>query len=343
MNARRTLLLPLVPIYGAVVQWKRRMFAEGWLRKRTLRDVVISVGSVSAGGAGKTPVVLLLADVLGRRGYAVRILTRGYGRGRSEVERVDPAGDADRYGDEPVLLARRSGVPVYVGADRYRAGRMAEETPSKGAVVYLLDDGFQHQRLRRDLDVVLLTRKDVEDGLLPAGHLREPLSALRAAEVVVLREDEAESLQGVVAGLARETGMPRVWVIRRRLKLPISAFGPLPERPIAFCGIARPESFFGMLAEEGVRATTTVAFGDHHRYSERHIERLVKRAAQEGADGWVTTEKDAVKLTREMRSRLAAVGPMVVPELGVELVNERAVMEQMVAMVSRLNRRKGRP
>jgi len=339
---RRTLLTPLIPIYGAAVSWKRRLFETGRLKTKTLNHPVISVGSVSTGGAGKTPFVLLLADVLERRRYAVRILTRGYRRGSSEVERVDPSGDERRYGDEPMLLARRSGAPVYVGADRYKAGLMAEGMAAEGRVVHLLDDGFQHRRLARDIDIVLLTRRDVEDVLLPAGNLREPLSALANADVIVLREEEAEGVHGFVSGLVRENGPPPIWQIRRSLRLPTGEGGKLPGRPLAFCGIARPDGFFSMLEAEGWRLAGTAVFEDHHRYGEGGISKLIDRAVEVGADGFVTTEKDAVKLTDQMRGRMEGVGPVVVAELRVELVDEKGALEQMISMVPRLNRRRAR-
>ncbi len=342
MTVRRALLMPLVPLYGGAVRWKRRMFEGGRLRQNALRDPVISVGSLSAGGAGKTPMVLLLTEMLQRREYAVRILTRGYGRERNEVERVDPDGDVRRYGDEPVMLAKRSGAPVYVGADRYRAGLMAERESAVKSVVYLLDDGFQHRKLRRDLDIVLLTRKDVDDALLPAGNLREPLSTVRKAGVVVVREDEVKLLNDFVSAQTREGGMPPIWVIRRLLNFGTTTRQEMPTRPVAFCGIARPESFFRMLEAEGVHAAETVVFGDHHGYRERDIDRLVAEAKRVSADGFVTTEKDAVKLSEGMRGRLERVGPLLIPELRVELMDERAVMEQMISMVRRLDRRRGR-
>src|SRR5580698_4357536 len=219
MKVRRPMLLPLTSLYAAALALKRRLFAWGWLKRSRLKSPVISVGSVSAGGAGKTPVVLMLAGILRHRGYAVRILTRGYKRDSKMTTRVEAFDDARWHGDEPVLLAQRSGVPVYVGADRYQAGAMAEEgEPTERQVVHLLDDGFQHRRLARDVDIVLLTQEDVEDTLLPAGNLREPLSAVTQADVVVLREEEADSLRGVVAGLSGGSG-PSIWVIRRRLSL----------------------------------------------------------------------------------------------------------------------------
>ncbi len=219
MSTRRPLLLPLVPLYGAALAVKRGMFRLGWLQQHRLPNPVISVGSVSAGGAGKTPMVLLLAKMLRQRGYAVRILTRGYKRGSAVTTRVEPFDDAAWYGDEPVLLAQQSGVPVFVGADRYEAGVLAERNePSEKLVVHLLDDGFQHRQLARDVDIVLLTKEDVEDALLPAGNLREPLAALADADIVVLREEEVDSLRSVVSGLSWKKA-PVIWVIRRRLSL----------------------------------------------------------------------------------------------------------------------------
>ena len=173
--------------------------------------------------------------------------------------------------------------------------------------------------------MVLLTRADVEDCLLPAGNRREPLRALRRADVVVLREEDA-GLAGFVAEMCGGGKTPEVWVIRRRL-----ASASLPARPVVFSGIARPESFVAMLAEAGCTAVAEVRFRDHHRYTEADIERLVGMARESGADGFVTTEKDAVKLSAGMRERL---GRVVVAELRVELVEEAAAMERLRRVVS---------
>ncbi|MEO6981875.1 MAG: tetraacyldisaccharide 4'-kinase [Edaphobacter sp.] len=341
MRIRRPLLLPLAPLYGAGLVLKERMFRWGWLKQRRLESPVISVGSVSAGGAGKTPVVLMLATMLRHRGYAVRILTRGYGRSSAVTERVEPFDDAARHGDEPVLLAQRSGVPVFVGVDRYRAGVLAEQSePSEKTIVHLLDDGFQHRQLARDVDIVLLTKEDVEDRLLPAGNLREPLGALRAADVIVLREEEAEALRGFVGELARGKSGPAVWVIRRTLSLGEGGAVALPTMPLAFCGVARPENFLQMLKGQGYEPTDAVVFPDHHAYGESDVLRLLERARQCGANGFVTTEKDAVKLTPAIRERLERVGPMVVARLNVELVDEKDVLIQLVSMVGGMDRRR---
>jgi tetraacyldisaccharide 4'-kinase len=341
MKTRRPLLLPLAPLYGAALAMKRRLFQWGWLKQNRLESPVISVGSVSAGGAGKTPMVLMLARILRHRGYAVRILTRGYKRNSNTTARVEPFDDAAWHGDEPVLLAQRSGVPVYVGADRYQAGVMAEQNePSEKLVVHLLDDGFQHRRLARDVDIVLLTQEDVADSLLPAGNLREPLSALAEADVVVLREEEADSLRSVVAGLSEPQRAPAIWVIRRTLSLGEGGEVALPSKPFAFCGIARPENFTKMLAAQGYEPMDMMIFPDHHVYDEGDMLRLLERARQVEANGFVTTEKDAVKLTPILRDRLETIGPVVVARLSVELLDEQESLSQLIAMVGRLDRRK---
>ena len=334
--------MPLVPLY-AVGLWLKRRFAG---EPKRLRWPVVSVGSLSTGGAGKTPVVSALAELLERHGVAVDVLSRGYGRGSGAVERVDPEGTAARFGDEPLVLAR-TGLQVWVGADRYAAGVLAEleEPTSQERVVghpapsypsqvregwgtrslaveqrvHLLDDGFQHRRLARSLDVVLLTREDVADWLLPTGNLREPLGRLRGAGAVVLREEEAPELRDAVARLA--PGVP-VWVVRRLLSLSVEA-----ERLVAFCGIARPESFFAMLP---VPPVAKLAFPDHHVYTERDVDRLLRIARQAKGEGFVTTEKDAVKLTASMRGRF---GKVCVAGLRVVILDEAAVMDQILAVV----------
>ncbi len=303
--------------------------------------------------------VLLLTQILRRRGYEVSILTRGYGRRSKGVERVDPKGDAGWFGDEAVLLARRSGAPVFVGEDRYEAGLLAEK--SEGEVrtaVHVLDDGFQHWRLGRQVDIALLTREDLEDELLPAGNLRESLEALRFADVIVLREEELEATAGFVAGLRSRARAPLLWVIRRRLSFMYEGVTELADeeemeigeeaavraevtaRPLVFCGIARPLGFEEMLQRKGVDAVGTVAFADHHPYDELDMDRLVEAARSTKADGFVTTEKDAVKLTGAMRARLGAVGPVVVAKLELELVDERAAVDKMIVRVRSMERRK---
>jgi len=340
MSLRRPLLLPLTPLYGAAVSLKRWMYRMGWLQSKRLPRPVISIGSISAGGAGKTPVAILLAGILRRRGYAVSILTRGYGRISTLIERVEPYDDPHWHGDEPVLMAQRAGVPVFAGPDRHRAGLLAEEDKTDAMAVHLLDDGFQHQELARNVDLVLLTKEDVEDHLIPAGNLREPFSALGDADIIVLREDEAEELQKLASNISGRNGRPSIWVIRRKLSLAESGDVPLPRQPLAFCGIARPDGFTRMLTAEGYEPMETMAFPDHHPYSEEDIARLLERARHIGANGFVTTEKDAVKINPVMREHLTAVGPVIVARLTVELLDEKDALTQLVSMVGELDRRK---
>ena len=254
------------------------------------------------------------------------VLSRGYGRGSGVVEEVDPAGTAGRFGDEPMEMARR-GVRVIVGADRVAAGLVAEaKTKADSSVslrndkqmVHLLDDGFQHRRLGRDLDVVLLTLEDARDWLLPAGNLREPLSSLGRPDVVVVREDEAAELLPVVAARSKA----ETWVVRRQLVLPTQR----PKSPIVFCGIARPEGFLAMLRQAGVEVAGKIVFPDHHAYTDEHFRLLENAAAHAGADGFCTTAKDAVKIPDAARRRLERIGPVWVAELRVSLVDEERAM-----------------
>jgi len=324
--------MPLVPLYWAGVAGKNLLYSKGWLRVRRLAWPVISVGSLSAGGAGKTPVALMLAELLTRHRVGVHVLSRGYGRRSGVVEEVEASGEASRFGDEPLEMAR-AGVRVFVGAERFKVGLLAERGCHRGAGeptsqnrdiehpdscaderVHLLDDGFQHRRLARGLDVVLLTPEDVRDSLLPGGNLREPLASLRRADVVVVREDEAENLREVVARYPQL----EIWVVRRELVLPAQR----PQQALAFCAIARPEGFFAMLAEAECQVVGKATFPDHHAFTEADVERLVKTARHASADGFVTTAKDAVKISDRMRAQLERVGPLVVAGLRVRLIDE---------------------
>ncbi len=169
----------------------------------------------------------------------------------------------------------------------------------------MLDDGFQHRALLRDLDIVLLTAKDAADELLPAGDLRERLEdGIRRADVIVLREQEAPPLRVLVDAVCADRESPLMVWIRRELVLPAER----PARPLLFSGVARPAELRAMLVEAGVVCAEEVVFRDHHRYRMRDVARLVERARACGADGFVTTEKDAVKLNDAMRARLRGGG-----------------------------------
>jgi tetraacyldisaccharide 4'-kinase len=193
-------LNPLSSIYGLAVRARNALYDRRGLRARRLDGPVVSVGNLSAGGSGKTPFVMLLGELLQSRGVKFDVLSRGYGRKSRGVLLVDPSGLPQEFGDEPLLIARRLQVPVIVGEDRYEAGRFAEAR--FGAQLHLLDDGFQHRALARDFDIVLVTPQDASDRLLPAGRLREPLSALGRADAVVLAS--GASGEDCMAGEARD-------------------------------------------------------------------------------------------------------------------------------------------
>jgi tetraacyldisaccharide 4'-kinase len=336
MSTRRPWAQALVPVYRAALRVKEALRRE----PKRLQWPVVSVGSVSGGGAGKAPVVIALAKMLQEHGWDVDVLSRGYGRSGRGVERADGA-DAERFGDEPVLIAERAGVEVWVGADRFAAGSAAEQrtqwTQSLNAMdamgrLHLLDDGFQHRRLARAMDVVLVTAEDLDDTLLPAGNLREPLSALQRADVVVVREDEFEAVGKRVWAMVREGA--QMWTVRRRLVFPapMFVFGA-GLKPVAFCAIARPEGFVAMLLEAGCGIVETVALGDHHHYTMADIERVIEVATGLNATGFVTTEKDAVKLSAAMRERLQRVGPLMVVALDAEFADAEKVVAAIEARV----------
>lgn len=271
----------LASIYGAGVRARNALYDRGTLKKAALQGPVVSVGNLSVGGSGKTPFVLLLGELLKARGIKFDVLSRGYGRQTQGVALVDAAGSPCDFGDEPLLIARRLGVPVVVGENRFEAGQFAEK--KFGPQLHLLDDGFQHRALARDFDIVLVTPEDISDQLLPAGRLREPLSSLSRADAVVLTSDTSPD----PFPLARKL----VWRVRREILA-----RNIPPRPVAFCGIARPKNFFLQLRALGIEPAAEAVYRDHHTYTEQDIRDLLRLRAQSEAGGFVTTEKDEINL-----------------------------------------------
>jgi len=296
------------------VRARNALYDRKRLRARRLEGPVVSVGNLSAGGSGKTPFVLLLGELLQSRGVKFDVLSRGYGRESRGVLLVDPAGLPQEFGDEPLLIARRLQVPVMVGEDRYEAGRFAEA--KFGAQLHLLDDGFQHRALARDFDIVLVTPQDGSDRLLPAGRLREPLSALRRADAVVLASgasEEAFPLQGKL-----------VW----RVKRGIVAEG-VPARPVVFCGIARPQNFLLQLRAANIEPAAQAFYRDHHAYNEKDVRELLELRQRSEAGGFVTTEKDAVNLG----PYLSALAPLAVVRVRMELVDAANGVDTMLRKI----------
>jgi tetraacyldisaccharide 4'-kinase len=292
-------------MYGAAATWRRRWYLRDPARRRQLRRPVISIGNLSVGGSGKTPITAAVARLLIQRGERPSILSQGYLRPTPQdgvtivSDGVNVREDFDRAGDEPLMLARMlPGACVLVGESRYLSGRLAEE--KLGATVHLLDDGFQHVELARDVDLLVASEVDLHDSLLPIGRLREPLLAAAHADAALVDagyDAEAERI-------GRALGLSTVFRVERTLGAPrLIATGdtvvvPTDEPVFGLAGIAKPERFFTGLASAGWRVVGTMTFRDHHAFTVRDIERASAAARSSGAAIVLTTEKDAVRLTR---------------------------------------------
>lgn len=313
----------LAPLYAAAVGAKNAAYDKGWKHPRRLKWPVVSIGNLSVGGSGKTPLVIRLAQLLSAENIDVDVLSRGYGRGDVDrVERVNPDGDAARFGDEPLLIARTAKVPVYVGADRYEAGLLAERD-SRRIGIHLLDDGFQHRKLARALDIVVVHASDLEEKLLPAGRLRESLDSLKRASIIVLRAED----QQIEAELPKRGIIAPVWTQHRKLVVePVT-------RAVAFCGIARPNEFFTALRAQNAQLSATRVLRDHQSYSDSEIGRLVATARSHDAQCFVTTEKDGVRLSTKQREELEKLGALYIARLEVSLQDEGAVVSRLRSLL----------
>lgn len=312
---------PLSAIYGGAVAARNALYDWGFLRKHTLRGGVISVGNLSAGGAGKTPFVLLLGELLKARSLEFDVLSRGYGRASKGVRLVEPGGLPQEFGDEPLLIARKLQVPVIVGEDRFEAGCFAESR--FGVRLHLLDDGFQHRSLARDFDIVLVTPQDAADHLLPSGRLREPLPSLRRADAVVLASGASAD--------AFPLGGKLVWRVRRGI-VPSN----VPPSPVVFCGIARPKNFVSQLRTANIEPVAEAFYRDHHAYTEKDVRELLQLKKRSEAGGFVTTEKDAVNLG----GFLSALEPLAVVPVKMELSEAANAID---TMLHKVEERKPRP
>lgn len=299
----QTMLRPLAALYGGLVHLRNRYYDDP-RHQRRVSVPVISVGNLTAGGTGKTPVVSWLARRLSALGRRPAVVSRGYGgragRGPLVVSRGEgPLCAAETCGDEPYLLSRLlPGIPILVGADRHRTASSAAE---EGADVVLLDDGFQHRRLHRDLDIVLIDGDSPfgNGRLIPAGPLREPPGQLaRAGLVLITRVGPGESRPELQRRIRAHHPSVRILLAGHRPVGWIDASGrrvPAPERALAFCGVGSPEVFRRDLMDQGLDLVAFHAFGDHHRYRDEEWRRLREAARRSGAS-LVTTEKDIVRL-----------------------------------------------
>ncbi len=340
MNAfLETVLAPFSAAYGAAVDARLALYRTGALTSHRIGVPVISVGNITTGGSGKTPLVEWMARALAREGKRPCVLTRGYGRANPQRRVVVSDGEsilagARESGDEPYLLAEKLQGTAAVISDRNRvaAARWALKNLSRD--VFILDDGFQHLRIHRDLDVVTVDATNPFGGgrLLPRGHLRERPEALARADcIVITRADliaDVHDLRARVQDLSggRLVIISRTRIARVRLLSATEKFvanNSLPPQPVAaFCAIGNPQAFFAQLARDGYTLSYTRRFRDHHVYDQSDIDTLARKATASGAQALVTTAKDAVKL-RSLRCEL----PCYVAEIEIEFDDESVLLK----------------
>jgi tetraacyldisaccharide 4'-kinase len=297
------LLLPWAIIYSVVLRLRVFLYHQGVLRSFRLGAPVISIGNLSVGGTGKTPMTVLLARLLIARGKRVVVLSRGYGGAAGGEIRI--VSDGSRVllspaeaGDEPVLLANSvPGLIVITGSDRYRAGQEALERFQPDII--LLDDGYQHLRLERDLNILLLdARRPFGNGwTLPAGLLREPHSAVSRADLVIYTRSNPTTAYPELPGIPVCRSSHRLSGVVSLAGGPLSPFSLFAGKTgVACAGIADPNAFFAALLQEGLMLSATLSFRDHCSYDKAEQDTIRQALQQTGADYLITTEKDAVKM-----------------------------------------------
>ncbi len=315
--AARVALTPLTWVWRA---GHRVNLARGMAARRSLSTPVVSIGGLTMGGAGKTPMVAHLAARLREMARNPAILTLGY-----------------KTGDEAQMFLRAGDARVGIGGDRFSVGRRMEQERKPG--IFLLDDGYQHVRLDRQHDVVLIDALDpLGGGVFPLGRLREPIGNLkRATEIVITRVEPGQSTAGLErrlrrynaeAAVFRSRVVPRQWVdldTGAAIEISATAF----RRVAAFCGLAVPRAFWRTLEELGLECAFRQAFGDHHRYRPEELRRLAGRAAEAGAEALVTTEKDAINLP-EGAAALAAPLKLRWLKIGIEIENEEEFLKRIL-------------
>jgi tetraacyldisaccharide 4'-kinase len=349
MTASSMILAPFAALYGAIIETHAALYRRGIINVSRLDAPVISVGNITTGGTGKTPLVEYIARAAAAEGHRVCILTRGYRR-KNPKQRVLVSdgrtimGSEIESGDEPRVLAEHlQGIAAVISdADRFAAGQWA--IAELGSDVFILDDGFQHLQLARDLNVVTIDATDAwgNGHLLPRGRLRErPGGLARSDCIVITRADQADDLNSIKSEIERVsnrcplfTSRMRVRGLRRVLQATASveiATKPEVVAPIAaFAGIGNQRSFSRQLQNEGYEPVSISVFPDHHRYSQRDIGGIVAKAKLAGARSLITTAKDAVKL-RDFSLEL----PCYVLDIEICIDEEQLFVEMIRAAISR--------
>jgi len=334
----QALLWPFSLLYNAGARLRVASYRASILRQQHLNGIVISVGNLTVGGTGKTPFVVWLAERFAQTGKMTAVLCRGY-RPLPQRSRASEAPEiAEGWNDETLLLRSRldKRVRFGVGARRFDQGRELERL---GVECFILDDGFQHLQLARDVDIVLVDATNPFGGgrLLPAGRLREPISALRRADVVVVtRSEQAPATEAVIQ---RYTSAP-IYCARTEL-LGIEAYcepadparreTPAGKKCFAFCGIGNPPAFFDDLKKWGIHLAGHATFRDHHLYTERDVSELEARAIAADADALLCTEKDIYDLTPLRTARF----PVFFCKIALRFNNEEALWQTILDKIER--------
>jgi len=285
----RLLLWPFSAVYGQIVRMRAALYARGTFHQQRLNRPVISVGNLTVGGTGKTPMVIWLAERFLAEGKRVGILSRGY------------KGDGSSSDEVELMKGRLKNRALFgVGADRFANGKQLESNVD----LFLLDDGFQHLQLERDVDILLMDASQplARQMMLPTGRLREPVSAMARADVLVFTR--TETVPGTSAAIERFQGYPIFSAATRLIgfrrygsgtqTLTLEEIGPGPF--YAFCGIGNPKAFFRDLQNWNISLASHCEFPDHHRYDQRDAGELLESARQAGGNALLTTEKDAQNL-----------------------------------------------
>jgi len=345
--SRKALLFPLYLIsllYALIMKWRRTLYRTGMLPSSALPCPVVSVGNITLGGTGKTPTVIYLAQLFQRRGLTAAVLSRGYRSQSREAVAVVSDGKrlllgAREAGDEPAMLAKAlPGTPVIIGRDRVRSGRLACAQFSPDVI--LLDDGFQHLQLKRDADIVLVDRHyGFGNGcLIPRGILREPLSALQAADLIILTKKTGESRphpaeQLIAARNPRTPVFSARYAIRGITTIDGSPAGDLTKlagkKVLAVAGIGNPGYFTYILRTHGIQVAEELILPDHHRYTAADAERLA--ACLPRADCIITTAKDGCKMDGAGFNHL----PILVLDIMVEMDDEPAFIDALLKHIPR--------
>lgn len=330
------------PLYKEIMRLRNSFYDKRIFEVHDLGAFTVSVGNITTGGTGKTPLVAHIAEILAARGENVCILTRGYGRHDPNKRVLVSDGDtvlvdATIGGDEPVELAAKllGKAIVIADADRVSAGEWAKR--KFGITAFVLDDGFQHRRVKRDLDIVCIdaTQPLFDGKMLPAGRLREPVDSLeRADAIVITRSDQVVEIDEMTSKLAAIMTQPSVFRSHTAIKQ-FFALGNSPDfdasqSVFAFCGLGNPSVFFSQLTTHSVRLVGEETYRDHHRYTQKDVADIEQVARNSNATALITTAKDSVKL-RDLKFEL----PCYVAEIETKIDDEAGFRELILGGMRR--------